>query len=342
MKTQLLKVTALSVGILILHLSGFAQQLVPTPGEVQDDTTGHSHAYQEVIIRQKTGKDAKVTVEIKNGELFINGKPASEYEDDNLAITKRKVKKDNMLYLDGGDIDQSPFRQQYFFKGDRTRNKALLGVTTTRKDNNGPAGATITDVAAGSAADKAGLKIGDIITKVDEIDIASPSDLVNTIGKYDPREKATITYLRDGKEQKVTLTLGENKDAEVFQFNGPDGSDDLGLDENFFKQMLPPGYNYNFDNKSSPKLGIRAQDIEGGKGARVLYVDGQSAAARAGMKEQDIITAFDGHPVSDATTLAALARESHLKPSVKVNVIRDGKPLELEIKNPVKLKSVDL
>jgi serine protease Do len=221
----------------------------------------------------------------------------------------------------------------------------LLGVTTTRKDNNGPAGATITDVAAGSAADKAGLKIGDIITKVDEIGIANPGDLVNAIRKYDPREKATITYLRDGKEQKVTLTLGENKDAEVFQFNGPDGSDyqkEYGMDENFFKQLLPPGYNYNFDNKNSPKLGIRAQDTEDGKGAKVLYVDGQSEAARAGIREQDIITTFDGHPVTDATSLAALARESHLKPSVKVNVLRDGKPLELEIKNPRRLKTADL
>jgi serine protease Do len=325
--------------MLTLQLSGFSQQLVPNPGEVPDKTdTAHPHSYQEIIIRQKTDKDAKVTVEIKNGELFINGKPASEYEDGNLVITRRKIKtlKNGNMLMDGGDLKMSPFRQQWDFKELTPRNRAFLGVSSMRPES-GPAGARIAEVSPGSAAEKAGLKQGDVITQLDELPIESPEDLSRAVGKYDPNEKATITYLRGGKEQKVTVTLGESQGARAFNFSTPDGQD-----EQFFRQFMPRGYNYSWNNPNSSKLGIRAQDTEDGKGARVIYVDGESAAAKAGIKEQDIITAFDGHPVNDAGTLATLARESRLKPTVKVSLLRDGKPLELEVKNPRKLKTADL
>jgi len=338
MNTHFLKVPALAIAMLTFQLQGFSQQLVPTPGEVSDAAdTAHPHNYNEIIIRQKTDKDAKVTVEIKNGELFINGKPASEYEDGNLVITKRKLKslKNGTIMMDGGDMMISPFRQQWDFKEMMPQNRAFLGVTSMRPES-GPAGARIAEVSPGSAAEKAGLKTGDVITKLDEVTIESPEDLSRAVGKYDPDEKATITYLRGGKEAKVTVALGQSPGGRAFNFSGPDGQD-----RQFFKQLVPRGYN-DWNNPSSPRLGIRAQDTEDGKGAKVIHVDGESAAAKAGIKEQDIITAFDGHPVNDAGSLAAVARESRLKPTVKVNVLRDGKPLELEVKNPRKLKTADL
>lgn len=338
MNTHLLRTAALAVGMLTFQLQGFSQQQVPTPGEVSNNTdTAHPHNYNEIIIRQKTDKDAKVTVEIKNGELFINGKPASEYEDGNLVITKRKLKSlKNGTLLDGGDMMISPFRQQWNFKEMMPQNRAFLGVTSMRPEN-GPAGARIAEVSPGSAAEKAGLKTGDVITKLDELAIESPEDLSRAVGKYDPNEKATITYLREGKESKVTVTLGQSPGVKAFGFSGPDGQD-----EQFFRQFTPRDYNYSWSSPGSPRLGIRAQDTEDGKGAKVIHVDGESAAAKAGIKEQDIITAFDGHAVNDAGSLAAIARESRLKPTVKVNVLRDGKPLELEVKNPRKLKTADL
>lgn len=338
MNTHLLGAAALAVGILTFQLQGFSQQLVPAPGEVPNNTdTAHPHNYQEIIIRQKTDKDAKVTVEIKNGELFINGKPASEYEDGSLVITKRKLRSLKNGTIPGeGDMSISPFRQQWDFKELMPQNRAFLGVTSMRPES-GPAGARIAEISPGSAAGKAGLKQGDIITKLDELPIESPEDLSRAVGKYEPNEKATITYLRDGKETKVTVTLSESPGARSFGFNGQDGQD-----EQFFKQFAPRGYNYNWNNPNGSKLGIRAQDTEDGKGAKVIYVDGESAAAKAGIMEKDIITAFDGHPVNDAGSLAAIARESRLKPTVKVSLLRDGKPLELEVKNPRKLKTADL
>jgi len=340
MNKHLLQIAGLAIAILTLQSQAFAQKLVPTPGEVPDDTLSRPRNYQEIIIRQKTDKDAKITVEIKNGEVLINGKPAGEYEDANVSITKRKIKpiKQGTIYMDGGDMAMSPFRKGGGWGLDGAGERAFLGVTSLRPEG-GPAGAKIGEISPGSAAEKAGLKEGDLITKVDELVIEGPEDLSRAIQKYHPDDKVTLTIKRDGKEQKITATLGHAKDTMVYQFINPDERDM----QRFFKEFNPPGaYNFKYNNNNSEKLGIRAQDTEDGKGVKVLNVDGESAASKAGIKEGDIIVSFDGNQVNDATTLARVARDSRSKPSVHVSVLRDGKTMDLEVKNPRKLKTADL
>ena len=68
----------------------------------------------------------------------------------------------------------------------------------------------------------------------------------------------------------------------------------------------------------------------------------ESLAAKSGIKEGDIITQFDGKTINSAEELAEAAQESREKTSVKVNVLRDGKPQEIEIKTPKKLKTANL
>ncbi len=62
-------------------------------------------------------------------------------------------------------------------------------------------------VAAGGPADKAGLKRGDIITKVNDEVVGKNGGLSSIIGEYRPGDKVTITYLRDGKEATTTLSF---------------------------------------------------------------------------------------------------------------------------------------
>ena len=68
-------------------------------------------------------------------------------------------------------------------------------------------GAQIAEVSAGSTADKAGLKKGDVITKVNDQLITDSDSLVATIRSYRPGDKVTLTYTRGGKTSTVTLTL---------------------------------------------------------------------------------------------------------------------------------------
>jgi S1-C subfamily serine protease len=61
---------------------------------------------------------------------------------------------------------------------------------------------------AGSPADKAGLKAGDIVTKIDGTELDGHNTLSSIIGKKKVGDTVTLTILRDGKEISVKITLG--------------------------------------------------------------------------------------------------------------------------------------
>src|SRR6185436_6680929 len=121
---------------------------------------------QEIIIRKKGDKDTKIVVEIKGDNVIINGKPISEFKDGDITINKR-----NIQVWDGAHgFSFAPGDMDIDFKGPFTGNfmsghGAFLGVTTSGDDEDDDKktdGATITDVTKGSAAEKAGLKEGDV------------------------------------------------------------------------------------------------------------------------------------------------------------------------------------
>jgi len=82
---------------------------------------------------------------------------------------------------------------------------ALLGVSTQPVQSGG---AGVQDVTSGSAADKAGLQVGDVITKIDGTAITSPDDLASAINGHQPGDKVTVTYTRDGQTKTADVTLG--------------------------------------------------------------------------------------------------------------------------------------
>jgi serine protease Do len=357
MKKYLLPMAGLAILILLFWVPGFAQKIRTEPDK-KDTLENHMSDYDEIIIKRKDNKDTKVTIEIKeDGEVFVDGKPVSDYNNDNLSIRKKKVR-----VLDGrafsfsgpdgaetlispGDVEMpempelriapsSPFRNHsgtWNFSGNV--NRAVLGVNSERPGGDAT-GAKIKQVTKGSGAEKAGLHEGDLITRVDEIPVDGPESLSKAIHKYKPEDKVTITFKRDGKEQKATATLGKSNTAEAYSFSMPKMED-------FNYETPMPDRIYGF-NRSQARLGIKAQDTEDGKGVKVLDVDDESAAEKAGIKEGDIITTFDGKEVNSVTALAELARASKAKVSVKVNLLRDGKSQEVEVKTPRKLKTADL
>ncbi|MGK4581940.1 trypsin-like peptidase domain-containing protein [Kitasatospora sp. HPMI-4] len=66
-------------------------------------------------------------------------------------------------------------------------------------------------VTPGGPADQAGLKAGDVITKLGGHPIDSSPTLVSEIWTYKPGDKVSVEYTRDGKTNKTTVTLGERK-----------------------------------------------------------------------------------------------------------------------------------
>ena len=283
--------------------------------------------YDEIIIKRKGEKGGKVVVEIKGDDVLVNGKPLSAYDDDNISVRKNNVTvwNGNARGFMGAQV--SPFR--YNVIGE----KAFLGVVTEEDDK----GAKITDVTNNSAAEKAGLKEGDVIIRIDDTKIENHEQLSKAITKHKPEEKVTIVYLRDGKEQKAAVALGKTS------FNGVYTMPKVAT--------TPPDMAFDFDQggmsqsyyyPSRGRIGIKAQDTEDGKGVKVLEVNDESLAEKAGIKEGDIITEFDGKSINSADDLASAAKASKEKSSISVKFTRDGKAQSAEIKIPKKLKTTNL
>ncbi len=76
-------------------------------------------------------------------------------------------------------------------------------------------GALVAGVAPGSAADRAGVKTGDIITSINGVNMKDAGELRNTIGMLRVGDKVEIGLLRDGKARKVNALISERSELET-------------------------------------------------------------------------------------------------------------------------------
>ena len=94
-----------------------------------------------------------------------------------------------------------------------TPTHAKLGISVGNPDGDAQVeGAVIGDVTAGSAAEAAGLEAGDVVTKIDDLQITGADSLIATVRSYRPGDTVTVTYVRDGDSLTTQLTL--DSDAE--------------------------------------------------------------------------------------------------------------------------------
>jgi S1-C subfamily serine protease len=70
-------------------------------------------------------------------------------------------------------------------------------------------GALIAEVVPNGPADKAGIKVGDVITRIGDQEIKNFDDLLSVIFFHRPGEQVPFTILRGGQEQTITVTLGK-------------------------------------------------------------------------------------------------------------------------------------
>lgn len=78
-------------------------------------------------------------------------------------------------------------------------------------------GVYLIEVSENGGAEDAGLKTGDIITKVDNTEISSYYDLSFAVGSKRPGDKVAVTYLRKGKQNTVNVTLKDQKGGTSFR-----------------------------------------------------------------------------------------------------------------------------
>ena len=309
----------------------------------QDKDVKEKKEAEQIIITRKGDKDDKMVIEVIGDKVIVNGKEIKDNEKDgDVSVRRHKIKD---VWAFGGDGLTGTWNThgndalRMFSMGE---NRAMLGVTTNQADK----GAEIEAVTEGSAAEKAGLKKGDVIKSVNDKKIETPDDLSEEIKEHKPGDKVSITFLRDKKEQKATAELGKWKGVSAFSYT-PNQNFDMNLD---FERLVPniqtypriaPGQSWGWSG-GGPKLGVSVQDTEDGNGVSVIEVDEDGNAAKAGIKEDDIITEVNGKAVKSADEVAKLIRENKETGSVKVKLLRKGKTETVDIKIPKKLKTADL
>jgi serine protease Do len=292
---------------------------------------------QTIVITRNADKEEKVTVEVKGDKVTVNGKDIKDYKDGDVKV--RSYSGPHGMAMNGPAGAQSfvwkDGNAMSLFSEDE--NRAMLGVTTEGNDK----GAEIESITKESAAEKAGLKKGDIITKIGDRKIESTDDVTEAVRAHKPGDKVSIIYLRDGKTQTANAELTKWKGVRMATISDmPMNFTPMPDLNQRFKEIMPmEGYAYGM---SRPRLGLSIQDTEDGLGVKVLDVDDESAAAKAGIKEGDILIGVDDTDIKGTEDVLRATRASKDKNSYKFKVKRGNSTQTIEVKIPRKLKTADL
>jgi serine protease Do len=147
-------------------------------------------------------------------------------------------------------------------------------------------GALVTEPQPDSPAVKAGLKAGDVIVSLDGNAITESRELAQRIGTMNPGSSVKLDVLRDGKQQTVTLTLGQMPNQQTAQAGS---------------EHEPA--------QAQPRLGLSLAPSSDSKGVEVTAVDPNGPAAEHGFKAGDVIMNVAGAEVSTPSDVQKQLRE---------------------------------
>jgi serine protease Do len=176
-----------------------------------------------------------------------------------------------------------------------------------------PEGALVSNVERGGAADRAGLKSGDVIRKVNGQPIVGSGDLPALLTVASPGDKVALDVWRDGKIMRVNATLANASDkadkAEPEQVAAVDSGSKLGL----VLRPLEP-----------------IERRQSGIAAGLVIEDARGAAANAGIEPGDVLLSVNGQPVSTVDQVRALVGTS--SKSVALLIQRGGDKIFIPVR----------
>jgi S1-C subfamily serine protease len=180
-------------------------------------------------------------------------------------------------------------------------------------------GAIVSSVAPGSAAERAGIKQGDIIESFNGQPVHDFNSLRNRVADTAPGSKTTVTVLRDGSEKSLTVTLDEanrEKSARSERDDSTDGG----------KTMLGVSV-----APLTPELASRLGAPKNAKGLVIEEVNPDGRAADAGLQAGDVIEQVNRQPVQSADELRQAVKAAGNK-SVLLLINRQGNELFVTVR----------
>src|SRR5262245_4666615 len=201
-------------------------------------------------------------------------------------------------------------------------------------------GVEIEEVQPDSAAEKAGLKKGDVIVEFDGERVRSGRQFARLVQETPAGKTIKATIVRDGRRQDVQLTTSEGRESRVIIGDPWQGRlDRLGDLERLgdWEKLRDLPFNFNFDFDlpglmGAGRLGVSVTELTqqlatyfGAKdGVLVTAVTDGTAASRAGIKAGDVITSINGQPVTSRSDLLTALRRADNE-EVTVGIVRDKK-----------------
>lgn len=215
--------------------------------------------------------------------------------------------------------------EQLRTKGKVTRSQlgvTVQGITSDLADSLGlkdSTGALVSSVASGSAAERAGVKRGDVIRSFNGVAVHDTNTLRNRVAEAGPGTSNELVIVRDGSEKRLSVKLDEANAEKSARVNGdePSANDKMALGVS----VMP----------LTPELAARVKAPKDAKGLFVNDVDPDGRAAAAGIQPGDIITEANRQAVSSVDELRSAVRKSGEKPTLLL-INREGSDLFITVR----------
>jgi serine protease Do len=169
-------------------------------------------------------------------------------------------------------------------------------------------GVIVGSVQKGSAADKAGLKQGDVIVALNGANVNEANELRNLVAATQPGTDVTLKILREGREQDVKITVGELAANNTARGGGEEGGGGEGEQAEAGGKL---GINI---TPVTPDLASRLRLPADKQGLVVTEVDPTGPAADAGLRQGDLIEQANREPVRSPEELRSAVEAAGERP----------------------------
>lgn len=204
-------------------------------------------------------------------------------------------------------------------------------------------GVEVTRVDPDSPAEKAGLKVGDVVLEYNGQRVEGTQQFIRMVRETPPGRRITLLISRDGATQTITATLGRRRDADwplgpEFRANMERLRDELERMRRQMRRDAPRVYM----SWRSTLLGVEAESLTDQlaaffgvkEGVLVRSVLKDTPAEKAGLKAGDVIVKVDGEAVSTPEDVARKLRSSRSKGAVPLTIVRERKEMTLTVTLP--------
>ncbi len=307
-------------------------ETVSKDGEVKKEiiefTDGNETVIDKIIDSLSKGDYKDINIDVEIGDLDLD-------DFSKIKVIKITSDFDDNAWFEGGEqiewIDIDDMLEFSEIQAAQST-KPFLGVILD-DDVNDEKGIRVVSVVENSAAKTAGIKKEDIIVALDDKEVNGLTEFSAVLREKAIGCKIKVDLIRNGALQSVNAVLKSKADcnfnlANSFKFKSPSCTNisPNNNQEKTYKAITA---------KPKPKLGVNIENlneemiddlrIKGGKGVLITKVYNESAAAKIGLKINDVITNINGTEIANIADLHSFLSEQNVGDEINVTYYRYGK-----------------